>query len=388
MERLQYLLECYQKNQCTEAEMEELNEWFHTWNPGTEDMQQWLQESGGPQSLQKDMYSSFQQRMERPAASLRIGLIYRVAAAAVVLAVITFFLYQGKRKSAEQAQVSANEKSVKPFPTIAPGTDKAVLKLADGTEIELTTDANNVRIATQNNTVIDQVGKGSIAYTSGNNKQQGEQKPVYNTLSTPRGGKYSLILADGTAVTLDASSSITYPVSFAGNERQVEITGQAYFEVVHNAAWPFRVKVKGQIIEDIGTAFNVNAYGDDQLLKITLAEGRVDIHNSSKKVSLMPGQQALIKEGQENIQVKKADVEETVAWKNGRFIFHKEKIQGIMKQAERWYDVEIAYEGQPINKLFGGNISRYVDISELLENLKITGGIRYRIEERKVVLMN
>jgi transmembrane sensor len=384
-DRLQYLLERYHQDQCTEAELDELNEWFHSWNPGTGNMQQWLQESGGAQSLQQAMYADFSAKMKKPHPLKTVGWLYKVAAASIILTVLVFLLYPDRKQPAPAAfkenTATGNTGAIHDVP---PGTDKAMLKLADGTEIALS-DTGIGHIAMQNNTEIKQAGKGTIAYTAG---EKPGQQVIYNSLTTPRGGKFSLTLADGTAVTLDAASSITYPVAFTGKERLVKITGQVYFEVVHDAEHPFKVITKNQVIEDIGTAFNVNAYDDDLLTKITLEEGSINVRNATQSALLVPGQQAIIKNGQSQIQVKKVNVEEVVAWKKGWFIFHQEDLPSIMKQAARWYNVEIVYEGTPVDKKFGGHISRYKNISELLENLKISGGIRYSIDSNKVVLKN
>lgn len=381
-DRLKYLLERYLANACSPEEQEELDEWFHSWNPGTTGMQDWLQEAGGAQALSEELYADFRERLMPPAKRNKRAGWYKVAAAAAVLIALIILFYPKPKESADQtAQL---QPQAQPAHDIKPGSNKAILKLADGSEIVLS-DSGNTHIATQSNTEIQRLQRGGIAYTASQGQEE-DKPPVYNTLTTPRGGKYALTLADGTVVTLDAASSITYPVAFTGKERRVEITGQAYFEVVHNAARPFRVSAKGQLIEDIGTAFNVNAYADDPFIKVTLAEGLVDVSNKAEKVSLVPGQQAMVKDGENKMRVKTVNVEETVAWKNGWFIFHQESIQNIMKQAARWYDVEIIVEGAPINKKFGGNISRYKEISELLENLKLTGGIHYRIEGRRVIL--
>ena len=387
--RLKYLLEQQQRNQCSQSEEEELNDWFHTINPGRGQMDSWLKETGGTEKLTADLYSDFSSRVQTASKVRSMTWVYRVAAASVILAALLFFFYPKQKHTKEGlAGLSQTEKAVdKPVNTpIKPGGNKAVLKLANGQEIVLT-DSVNTHIATQNNTEVKQVRGGSIAYNTTDDPAT-DKEPVYNTLTTPRGGKYTLTLADGTQVTLDAASSITYPVAFTGKERRVEITGQAYFEVVHNEAQPFRVFAKGQLVEDLGTAFNVNAYHDDPFIKVTLAEGKVAIQNASKRVALIPGQQAMVKDGQESISVKYVNVEETVAWKNGWFVFHHESIQNVMKLAARWYDIEVIYEGGMINKQFGGNISRYKEITELLQNLKLTGGIKYRIEGRKVVLLN
>ena len=384
-DRLKYLLERYLANECSPEEQEELDEWFHAWNPGTTGMQSWLQEAGGAEALSGELYADFRERLLSPAKRNKRAGWYKVAAAAAVLAALIILFYPKQQQTRqEMVQDPTHLQPIQPAHAIKPGTNKAVLKLADGSEIILS-DSGNAHIATQNNTEIQRHQQGGIAYHAAQG-QAADKPPVYNTLTTPRGGKYTLTLADGTVVTLDAASSITYPVVFTGKERRVEITGQAYFEVVHHAAQPFRVSAKGQLIEDIGTAFNVNAYADDPFIKVTLAEGLVDVSNKAEKVTLAPGQQAIVKDGEDKMRVKAVNVEETVAWKNGWFIFHQESLQNIMKQAARWYDAEIVVEGAPINKKFGGNISRYKEIAELLENLKLTGGIHYRIEGRKVIL--
>lgn len=386
-DRLQYLLERHRQHQCSQSEEEELNNWFHTNNPGRGRIDSWLEEAGGTEKLTADLYADLTSRLQQPAKVRSITWLYRVAAASVILAALVFFFYP-KQKERNDDNLSKTEQGpVQPLNNpIKPGGNKAILKLANGQEIVLT-DSVDVHIAMQNNTEVKQVRGGSIAYNV-TNDQATDKEPVYNTLTTPRGGKYTLTLADGTEVTLDAASSITYPVAFTGKERRVEITGQAYFEVVHNEAQPFRVFAKGQLVEDLGTAFNVNAYNDDPFIKVTLAEGKCAIQNAAKRVALIPGQQAMVRDGEETISVRQVNVEETVAWKNGWFVFHHESIQNVMKLAARWYDIEVAYEGGTINKQFGGNISRYRDISELLQNLKLTGGIKYRIEGRKVILIN
>ncbi|WEK37672.1 MAG: DUF4974 domain-containing protein [Candidatus Pseudobacter hemicellulosilyticus] len=382
-DRLKYLLERVQGNLISPDEQAELDEWFHTWNPGSTGMQHWLAEEGGEEALSARFYTDFRERLQPVTVKKKNRTAWYAAAASVLIALGILFYPKGKPGHL-LAGKQTQEQPASPAAIIRPGGDKAVLTLADGSSIILS-DSGNALIATQNNAAIQRLESGSITYQAGQ-ETMAEQAPVYNTLTTPRGGKYRLTLADGSIVTLDAASSITYPVFFSGKERKVEITGQAYVEVVHNEAMPFRVSVKGQLIEDIGTAFNINAYPDDPGVKVTLAEGLIVVHNKSQKVSLVPGQQVIVKDEDDRMLVKEVDVEETVAWKNGWFIFRQENLASVMKLAARWYDVEIIFEGAPLHKRFGGTISRYTEISELLENLKQTGGINYRIEGRKVFL--
>jgi transmembrane sensor len=380
-DRLKYLLDCYWRKQYTEAEKAELDEWFHANNPGGTDMDNWLSEAGGADELSDELYQDYRKRIVPPARVLKPGRLIGIAASLLLLLSVSYWFYVAKNQSADsQENLQAKGKNV-----IKPGGNKAVLTLANGEKIVLN-DADMGRLAQQNSTQISKVADSSITY-----KYVGanDKKVLYNTMTTPRGGKYSLTLADGTEVMLDAASSIKFPVAFTGNERRVEVTGQAYFKVVHKADKPFYVVVKGQVIKDIGTEFNINAYDDEQAVRVTLAEGLVNVSNSKKTVSLVPGQQAEVINDQQNILIKTVNVGEVIAWKNGWFVFHHQSIPNVMRQAARWYDVDIAYEGKSITKKFGGNISKYKDITELLENLKITGAItNYKVEGRRVTLMN
>lgn len=261
---------------------------------------------------------------------------------------------------------------------IAPGGNKAILTLAGGQRISLT-DAKNGNIAQQAGIQVTKTA-GQLIYIAAA-KENKATEMVYNTVETPRGGQYSLKLADGTIAVLDAASSIKYPVAFSGNERKVEITGQVYFEVVHNAAKPFRVSVKGETIEDIGTHFNVNAYDDEPVIKTTLIEGSVSVAQANQKVILKPGQQADLSNN--NLTVTDADTEAAIAWKNN--LFTGSDIKSVMRQFARWYDVEVDYEGKLPDTRFGGEISRKVKASEVFEALK-RYHLSFKIEGKKVIV--
>jgi ferric-dicitrate binding protein FerR (iron transport regulator) len=222
----------------------------------------------------------------------------------------------------------------------------------------------------------------AIAYIPQNTNTATEV--VYNTLSTVRGQEspYPLVLSDGTKVWLNAESSITYPIAFNGKERSVKITGEAYFEVVHNTVQPFKVEVKGQTIEDIGTAFNINAYDDEPNMKTTLISGSVKINSSTV---LHPGQQAI--QSGPAIRVKDVDTEGAIAWKNGYFLFDYESLESIMRRISRWYNVDVAYEpGQQITTGFLGSMTRYTNVSEVLNALEAAGKVKFKIEGRKITV--
>lgn len=381
-ERLLYLLDSYDQGRCNELELAELNEWFHAHNPGCKNMKTWIAESGGVDKLSDHLFEGFKQVAVISSGSKSHWRVIRQIAAAVFLFSLGYLSYS-YLKAPSKTSISLS--AAKPA-EIRPGGNKAVLTLANGTHIALN-GAGKGYIALQNNMKISKLSSGRIAYKAIQAAQDGD--PIlYNTMTTPRGGRFELTLADGTEVTLDAESSIVYPVAFTGKERRVKITGQAYFNVAHNASRPFSVSVGSQTIDDIGTAFNINAYPDDPLVKITLVQGSVKVSNSQKNVTIVPGQQAQVENGHEDIIVKRADVGEEVAWKNGWFVFHHESIESVMKQAARWYDVDIEYQGHITTKKLGGSISKYKNISELLENLRIAGGMNYKIEGRRVILIN
>lgn len=212
---------------------------------------------------------------------------------------------------------------------------------------------------------------------------------VYNTVSTDKGRQWRLTLPDGTRVWLNAASSITYPLSFRGNERLVTMTGEAYFEVVHNAAQPFKVKAGDRVIEDIGTSFNVNAYADEKLLTATLLEGSVSIRTPETPEHVIMsgnGKQAQINPSGKIAVRSDADTEDVMAWKNGMFSFNQSDIEGIMRQISRWYDLDILYTGTRSKETFSGMVSRSSNLSQVLKIME-QASIRFRLEGKTLVVI-
>jgi ferric-dicitrate binding protein FerR (iron transport regulator) len=286
----------------------------------------------------------------------------------------------------------------------APNNTRAVITLADGSKVYLDS-AGNGTIAQQNNVSVVKNNNGGIEYlspagggdlsTSPNNKRPGVD---YNTLSNPRGSKViSLTLSDGTKVWLNSESSLKYPIAFNNNTREVEITGEAYFEVKHNAKQPFKVHLpNGSVVEDIGTAFNVNAYTDEADIKTTLIEGSVRISNGSPDHQitgsqiLKPGQQALVSNPVNPsirlIRVQtNVDLDAVLAWKDGRFQFEGEDIESVMRQIARWYDVNIVYEAKPKDH-FRGAIPRNVEASKVFQMLETMGVVKFEIKGKTVIV--
>jgi len=261
---------------------------------------------------------------------------------------------------------------------IPPAHNQATLTLSNGKKIVLNKGLKG-DLATQGNTVI-QVNEGVISY----NAENSSVHITYNTLSTALGERspYPLVLADGTKVWLNTASSITFPTAFSGSERSVKLTGEAYFEVVHNAKHPFRVESAGQVTEDIGTKFDIMAYSDEPVAKVTLAEGAVKVNGHM----LQPGEQTINSNG--NIKVAAANVDFELAWKDDQFRFNGEHIDGVMRQLSRWYNIEVKYDGKVTDEAFYGRITRNRDISDVLRILKRSDKVNFKIEGRRVTVLS
>jgi ferric-dicitrate binding protein FerR (iron transport regulator) len=264
---------------------------------------------------------------------------------------------------------------------LPPGGNRATLILSNGSSINLT-GVKNGALASEKGVVINKNADGRITY--GHGKGNAESATVFNTVLTPRGGQYQLVLSDGTRVWLNSASSLKFPVTFTAAKREVELSGEAYFEVAHNQHKPFQVVSNGQTVEVLGTHFNINAYQDEQATKTTLLEGSVKVlaHGVSSKIK--PGEQVQQKNGK--LTVSEVDLEEAIAWKNGFFYFKDDNIKTIMRQLSRWYDVEIKYEGQIPEREFSGQMNKNIDASQLMHILSIEK-IHYRLENRTIVII-
>ncbi len=259
---------------------------------------------------------------------------------------------------------------------MTPGGNKAVLYLAGGQAITLDT-AGNGAIASQGNVQVIKLDSGQLAYQGAG--AQGEV--AYNTLATPRGGQFRIILPDGSSVWLNAASSCDSP-AFNGKEREVELRGEAYFEIAKNADKPFRVKVKDMTVQVLGTHFNVMAYDDEASVRTTLLEGAVQVKQGTHSLAMRPGQQVSAHPAGNMTLQDGVDVDEVVAWKNGYFHFNRESLQGVMRQIGRWYDAEITYEGNLPDREFGGKIARSSSVKEVLSILELSN-VHYRIEGKR-----
>lgn len=303
-------------------------------------------------------------------------------AAAVVLIAATSVTFLVLNSTDEKELVVSNSQHLQT--EIGPGTNKAVLTLGDGSAIVLD-EAKNGNLARQGNSKVVKLENGRLAYET---ERGAAEEIATNTLSVPRGGQYTLTLSDGTRVWLNAASSIKYPTAFAGAERVVEVTGEAYLEIAKNAKQPFIVRTKGTEILVLGTSFNVNAYADENAVRTTLINGSVKITKSSNAVAamLLPGQQAETGGNTDGVKVGTVDTEQVLAWKNGFFSFNNADIKTIMRQLARWYDINIVYEnGVPAQRFFG-EMNRSLTLSQVLKGLEVTK-VNFRLEGRNLVVM-
>jgi transmembrane sensor len=314
-----------------------------------------------------------------PEKKLKHRVLYWVKLAAAILLFILPGIYF--LKSNKQPKLTATINKPRPI-DIQPGGNKAILTLGDGSHIVLDS-ARNGLLAHQGNTKIVKSAHGRIAY---NTTTSSTAAPIYNTMATPRGGKYDLQLADGTKVWLNASSSITYPITFSGTERRVSITGEAYFEVAKNKAMPFKINVNGQEeVQVLGTHFNIMAYNDEAAIKTTLLEGSVRIVKNKLTGILKPGQQAQLSTDGKLSITDDADINAVMAWKNGQTFFVNEDIKTIMRQVSRWYDIDVAYQGDMPTRLFTGGISRESNLSVLLKILELNK-IHFKMAGKKLIV--
>ena len=302
-----------------------------------------------------------------------------VAASVIGLLLLSALLLFNLNTSKGTLNAKVNEQRFKN--DVLPGGDKATLTLADGSTVILD-EAKNGILAQQGSSKIIKVGAKLLYDPTDKNSKD----VVYNTISTPKGGQYQLELPDGSLVWLNATSSIHFPTLFAGKERRVEITGEAYFEVAKNRDMPFIVSVNGAEVQVLGTHFNVNAYSDEDNVKTTLLEGSVRFVHGVNADMLKPGQQSqLAGDGQVKV-VSNVDVDEVVAWKNGMFDFENAGIETVMRQLSRWYDVEIEYKGKT-DDLFVAEIRRNNKLSDVLKALELTGQVKFEIQGKKIIVM-
>jgi transmembrane sensor len=363
----------------SEKERALFEEWYNQQAPDSID---WIKDTDAT-SLKERLFQSIQQEIYSDQSAIFIRKTNhigwrRTAAAIVILAfgIGGYFVFFNKpRKEIVQSPIKQQFKK-----DIAPGSNKAMLTLSNGSTIILDS-AHNGMLAKQGNSKILKLNSGQLAYNTLNEKPT---EVLYNILKTPRGGQYQLQLPDGTHVWLNASSSIKYPTAFTGKKREVEITGEAYFQIAKNPRQPFIVTVNGMEVQALGTEFNINSYNDEASVNTTLIEGSVKVTSDNVGVILGLDQQSQLKNGRLRL-IKKVNTEEITSWKEGLFHFESADLKAILRQFSRWYDVDVVYEGEIKNRKFFGIVSRSSTLLNVLEMLK-DNDIVFRIEDKKLIV--
>lgn len=389
-EQIIYLLEQYMSGRATTGEQEQLFSALYA----MEDASEWsniLQDMAANQPpdpgydpgrwepVVEKILQKFNSgaTIEQKKPTRKLLTLPRVAAAVAILLAVGGILFIAPRSRTRK--IASSTQTVPQRPDILPGGNKAMLTLSDGSVIALDSARNGV-LAHQGGSRILKEGNDMLAY----NHHNSHEKAVYNTVTTPPGGQFQLVLSDGTKVWLNAASSLKFPTVFTDRERSVTLTGEAYFEVVHHADHPFRVIAGSVLVEDLGTHFDIKAYEDETVLKATLLEGSVKVSREGKTTTLSPGQQAQVAPG---IGIKRlnVDVDEAIAWKNGFFDFTDADVASIMQQIARWYDVEIVYQAGIPGGHITGKIPRHTDLSNVLQMMELSG-IHFKIEGRKLIV--
>lgn len=316
-----------------------------------------------------------------------------MAAAAVVLVLITGTVFYFSREA--RLPVTAGDIKKRYKNDLPPGGDHASLTLADGSIILLDAQQNGA-VATQGAVSIIKSDSGRLLYrmlpaeiASSDSKGHANDNAVitYNTLNTPKGGQFQIELPDGSRVWMNAASSLRFPTAFNGKERRVQLSGEAYFEVAKTTshqAMPFIVEMNNFQVKVLGTHFNVSAYTNEAMHKVTLLQGRVSVEQGARHQIMTPGQQASFFNS--SFSVADGDTEEAVAWKNGLFQFTNTPLTQVLHQLERWYNINITYDSIP-EKHFYGIISRNSSLSEVLSMLEVTGGVKFTIEGNSVKVL-
>lgn len=393
--RLAYLLDRLATRTATEEELNELTGLVDQDESGMamDAVENWLEEHGQPslpafdqphwmqvadQILKSDKLSA--DPVARPAH--RVHFLHKWGwAAAVVLLFGAGAWFVNRYQQPKPAPMITKNTPL----DIDPGKNGAVLTLADGSEMVLDSAGNGI-ITRQNGTSVVLKNDG-LQYTPGD-RSTGEME--YNTITTSKGRQFQVVLPDGTKVWLNAASVLRFPVAFEGKDRVVELSGEAYFEVAKNAEQPFKLKVPGKLdVEVLGTAFNVNAYTNEKNSYATLVTGSVRISLTNKigsGIVLKPGDQ--LQAGDAGMEViRNANVDKAMAWKNGLFNFEGVGLREMMRQLERWYNLEVVYEGNVPDVLFFGEMSRKLKLSDVLTGLE-RSDVHFRLEEgRRLIVM-
>ena len=360
---IELLLKKHQSGEATLEEIAFLDSWYAQWNEKNPPFIT-------PEQLAKDLQLISLNIEPLSEINRQPKPWPRMVAAAAILLIMSATAFLFIHELSRQKQLAQIQPQV-----ILPGHNQATLTLANGKKIVLSKGLSG-KLAQQGNTQISVNGASEVVYTGSDVHVEAQ----FNTLSTAIGEQspYPLVLADGTKVWLNSNSSITFPTAFNGDSRQVKIIGEAYFEVAHNSSKPFSVKAGNQIVEDIGTVFNINSYGNEPAIRTTLVEGSVRVTANGDAKVLKPGQRSVVTKN--SIFTQDSDSEAETAWVGGRFIFHDEELHGVMRQLARWYNIEVIYDYDPGNVSIDGRFSKSRNISQILKAFVQTGAVKFKIK--------
>jgi transmembrane sensor len=387
------------RKEASEAEIQQYNAWYNARQQG-EDFDIADAEQKGA-----DIYA----RVAQATKNNKVRRLWpRIAAAsmswkiAAVVAAITLGTWLYVNEIASSRKASRNDTEMNSAQAaandIAPGRNAATLTLDNGETINLDTNKTGIVLNSDDLTYSDGTSVTSSLLSSSSLRGKHSDEAISQTLtaSTPRGGTYQVVLPDGTRVWLNSASKIFFPLQFSGSQRKIILDGEAYFEVTKNKKMPFIVITDKQEVEVLGTHFNINAYAEEKDTRTTLLEGSVLVSSLRGKrsdeaiskgeaVYLKPNQQASLLG--EAITVKRVDPSEVIAWKNGLFAYDHTLLGEVMRQASRWYDVTILYEDESLKqKKLSGSVTRYDNISGLLNAISYTTGVKFKIEGRKITI--
>jgi transmembrane sensor len=374
------LAEKFLAGTATAVEQEQLHQLYDQWKDDEETV---VSETEHTDILRTEILQALKNRIDGQNTVVpfyKKKLWHLLAAASIIIVAGVLLFYAVQPGSSKNAFTKNTGPVSNPSP-IVPGKDRATLTLADGSVIDLDSSGAGLLAQQGNTRIINKDGK--IVYDP---RKTGNGETIYNTISTPRGGQYQLLLPDGTKVWLNATSSIKFPVAFSDNSRTVELTGEAYFEVTKNPARPFLVKVKDVEVKVLGTHFNIMAYSEEEAIKTTLLEGSVKVSKNAVSVMLQPGEQTSVSQSSQPSQPIPVQTEEVVSWTNGKFHFNNADIKLIMRQIARWYDVDVEYRDISSETYLGGVVSRKEDLRQLLNYFEIAGKVHFTIEGRKIIV--
>ena len=377
-EKLTELSDKWLKGTITAEELKILEEWYNRQPQGNID---WDAGDWDEQQLKERLFYNIEiNRDDVPVRRLITqSLLLKIAA---VLIVMVGAVWYYTAATSTGPSVIANSSLKIPKAEIPDG-NKAVLTLANGSTVVLD-NADNGVIAKQGNTSISKTDEGKLIYNSGQDNVVNAE-PEINTMSTPKGGKYQITLPDGSKVWLNALTALKFPTRFTGKERVVELSGEAYFEVAKDKSMPFKVKMANNTtIEVLGTHFNIMAYANERSINATLLEGSINVKKGDVERIMVPGQQATITN---DINLKQVDVDEAISWINGLFSFGKADIGTVMRQIERWYNVDVVFEGKIPDNQITGYISRTSNLTEVIKMLKLSG-LKIEQEGNKIKVFN